>query len=84
MRIYFICCCIHFYNRLIYLQPLCIAWLCLSQAIVLPVNHSKTVPAEEEAETSEEEDKAAKYAELRLIELREMSLGDGGPKKAGW
>lgn len=45
---------------------------------MLPVSHSKTAPDAELEE--EEEDDGGKYAELKLIELREMSAADSPQK----
>ena len=56
------------------------------QAIVLPVSHAKTAPKEDDEEGTDDEDDGGKYAELKLIELREMSIEDVPQKKgiAGW
>ncbi len=58
------------------------------QATVLPIDHSKTAAAKDPAEKShanfdddEDETPVDKNSELKLIELREMSLVDSSVEK---
>lgn len=56
-------------------------WFMLLQATVLPINRSKTAAAPGNDESLDEEDTDSssieKNAELKLVELREMTITDG-------
>ena len=51
---------------------------------MLPVSHAKTAP--DAGDDEEIEDEGGKYAELKLVELREMSATDIPKQKglSGW
>lgn len=49
---------------------------------MLPVSHAKTAPKSDDDDDDEEADENGKYAELKLIELREMSAAEI-PKQSG-